>query len=247
MPVIDIIAIAIIGLFSVIGIIRGLVKSLFKTFSLFLIVFIPILVCGLITPFVVNSFGKGIEEAIVARINSSESAVEGKNEYFYSEVDFSQSNNIKEVYEKMGISSFISYILASFTADDLQTNELAKPIDVIPSYLTEIFLKIITFVALMAVTAILLLIVKAIILGIISKIEFLKVINRIGGLLFGFMFGVVLYSVVFYFITSLPLSFLSPLQADIASQIELSKGSIGISYALSNSFIIEFFKNYIGL
>lgn len=243
MPVIDIIALCVIGIFAVIGLFHGLMKSLFKTFSLFIIVIVPILICDSVLPVVENQFGNSISNSISSSMITAQNEENPEDGFFYQEIDLSSSENVKKVYTEMGWSGFFASIATAFSSKTLSESKIARPIDVFPQYLMHFLLKCITFVGLMAVTAILLVLLKLLLSKTLLKFEFIKALDKIGGMAFGLLFGLIVYSVVFFVITSLQFSFLSGIQADIASQLEASKNSTTIAYALSNSFIIEYLKS----
>lgn len=242
LPTIDIIALCVIGVFALIGLFRGFIKSVFKTFSLIIIIFVPILICDAVVPLANNWFGEKTEASVISTIHEKDPESASESGFFYEETNFADSKNVKETYMKLGCSEFIAGVATAFTAKSLSSYQTARPIDIFPPFLSRLIIKVITFVALMAITSVILVILRILLTKIVKTFEFIKALDKIGGLTLGIAFGVILYSVVFFALTNLNFSFLSGIQADISAQLIESQKSTSIAFTLSDSFIIEYLK-----
>ena len=240
----DIMVLVIIGGFTVIGLLAGFSRIFFKFTSLFIVVVLAYLLCETTSPIVNGIFGETLNSDIQNWMINCEEAYAEEERIFFTQLDWSDENNVKTALSHLGFSSIMTFFTSGLMGDAFKSFETAALIEVLPPYLTHIAVTIITFLLLIIIGSIILLIIKLVIKSVIKTIPMLNFIDQIAGGILGFAMGWLLYSGIFLLLTSfpIPVDSVSQFQNSIPEQIETSRNSAQLAYIFSDTFVIDWLK-----
>lgn len=241
MPIIDIVALGIIAVFAIIGVFRGLAKTIFKLFGVLLAIVLAFYSCPAIGKLFATSFGEQTTTEAKQWLVSIDEAYTDDLKLFTVEKDWTNAENKKEAMVRMGVPSLFSGILTQVTSDNFnEFGESAILSEVLPPLLTQWAMTAIAFLVLLLIYSILILIVKSFFKKLIDKVVILKIVDKIGGFAAGVIIGVVVYSVIFFIISYIPIPFLADLRNTISNQLVESKNTTNIAAWLAETPIITF-------
>ncbi len=179
MNIVAIIALAILVVFGLIGLGKGLVKTVFATFSLIVAIVLAVQVMPYGTKFLketrlYTTINERIADSVNDKIQISVDGVSGQMDAIEDMKlpafmkDLLKTNNNSEMYEALGISKFSEYI---------------------SNYITCLVLNGISLLAAFVVIYILIRII-GLCMDMLSKVPIVNGLNRIGGLCLGLINGV---------------------------------------------------------
>lgn len=195
---VDIILIAVIGLAVFLGWKRGLVLSVFLLGSTILAIFLA----SILSPVVSMGLDKmGVAKAMTPGFSS---IVE---ESLTEEYEKSKEIDIETATEKLPLPSFLSEEIST-KVDDTAEESISKISNKIGSQAAGVVCSIIAFVIVFIIVMIAMQIIKAA-LKIVVKLPFLNRVDKIGGIIVGFIEGVLFVLVFLLFVSALsPVGFM---------------------------------------
>lgn len=180
--IIDIVIIAVILLCLYGGYRKGLIGLAFSIVSFVAALIIAFILFSPISTFVINNteFDDNIKQAIVSNFNSEKS---GSTENLENLGDFSPTPGIAE---ESGSANFISQYI-----DEQIDITKGKTIEVVATEISQLCIKGIVFIALFIIAKIVLMFFRAI-ADLIAKLPILNQFNKLGGIVFGLLKGLVI-------------------------------------------------------
>lgn len=225
---VDICIFAILAINSLIGFNQGFIASIFSLVGLLISYFIARLYYPIVAQFMLNN--QGIYDKTKGFVDKKlYSMLEGKTDVF----------GITPLLERLNLPKPIIDIISNSPTVDSYTSELTNAaLNVISEALTRIFIDIISLIiAFIAVRIIFIIIVKF--SNIFSKLPLLKEFNKILGLLFGLIKGIVVVLIILAVFT--PFVSISPSGA-IAEGVFNS--TVGY-YLYDNNILLKYLKELV--
>lgn len=221
--IIDIVIIAVILLCLYGGYRKGLIGLAFSIVSFVAALIIAFILFSPISTFVINNteFDDNVKQAIVSNFNSEKSGSTENSE------NLEASNGATGENLKSGTSNFISEYI------DEQIDETkGKTIEIVATEISQICIKGIVFIALFIIARIVLIFFRAI-ADLIAKLPILNQFNKLGGIVFGLLKGLVItYGVLAV------LLLVSPMFENAAFFNELNNSTIG-GMMYNNNIIVK--------
>ena len=208
---VDLIIIAVIGLFAYLGYRKGLVKTVFSLVSIFLSVFIATKVYPILTNIMINSTDIENKISLVVYNNLSKLKITSLE-------DIPQFSNMPE-----NIKSAISTDVMGATGQKLILQ--------LSDYIANIILTLICIVVAYIVVSIIVSIIGNV-LESIAKLPGLNSINKLGGIIAGLIKGVIIVYLVLFVIGMLPIKSFKGVTAQV-------KDSYIGGYIYNNNIITE--------
>lgn len=179
---ISIVFLAIVVLFLVIGLFRGLMKTIIDLLSNVVLFLVSLALCGPLANLMVGwGWGNGISasfEGMLSGMSGADTVLDGTNNI----------STFAQAYESINIPSFVSNPLAQLT------NNLVGPVSdvtlgaALASFFTIMVFRIIAFVAMFIILLVVVLILKKVFKK-LRDIKIIKVVDVIGGAVAGAVLG----------------------------------------------------------
>lgn len=185
----DIIVIVVIALYALVGYAKGFVFSVFKVASFFVSAFLSILAYPHVSNFLISSvkldqqFKESIGENI-SKIITPEQIAKGAG-----------TQPVTDMLNSWGIPKPIENMIVDNLAVQV-SNSKESIVDVLSSSLSVIAVNIISIIAVFIVISIILFFARNIFEG-IAKLPIFKQVNKVGGLIFGGIEGLLIVYIVF--------------------------------------------------
>ena len=220
--IVDLIIIGVVLLFVLIGYIRGLTGSILKIVSFFLAIILATVLFKPVSNIIINS--TQIDEKISSSIRGIVIKEEEKTE--------AKENNTETKDEKTAVPEVIQeYITDTVTQATKNAKEAVA--DVATQKITEIIVGAGTWIALFIALRLIFLLLKFV-LGFLTELPVIKQIDKTGGIVYGFLEGIVVLYLVFAI-----LSLISPMISDSSVIIAIKESTIG-NIMYNNNLLIKF-------
>lgn len=241
MAIIDIVAIGFIAVFAIIGVIRGMVKTLFRLFGVVLAIVLAFYSCAPIGNLLADNLGASATEDAREWLISIDEQYSDELKLFTVEKDWTDPQNKRDAVSRMGVPSLLSSLVVNAMGekfDEFGTSAVLA--DVLPPVLTTWGMTVLAFLLLLLVYSVLLLIARIALRKLINSLVVLRVVDKIGGFAIGAIQGILIYSVIFFIISQVPVPFLADFRETISAQLAESEAGIGIAAWLADTPIITF-------
>ena len=238
MAIIDIVAIGFIAVFAIIGVIRGMVKTLFRLFGVVLAIVLAFYSCAPIGNLLADNLGASATEEAREWLISIDEQYSDELKLFTVEKDWTDPQNKRDAVSRMGVPSLLSSLVVNAMGekfDEFGTSAVLA--DVLPPVLTTWGMTVLAFLLLLLVYSVLLLIARIALRKLINSLVVLRVVDKIGGFAIGAIQGILIYSVIFFIISQVPVPFLADFRETISAQ--LAESEAGIAW-LADTPIITF-------
>lgn len=210
MHILDIILIAVIGISAIVGLVRGLIKTVFGLASMIIAVLLTIFLTPQVSGYIIETteFDEMISEKTIELLNIQDSVS--------IEVDDSMAKNV--IRDLPLPDNIVDSLQQNMEPQTIELLDVSNVVDYIGSSIASMAVNALVFIILFIVISIVLNAIVTL-LDLISQLPVLDQMNKLGGFLVGTLIGV-----VFIWIGLLGMSFVISIQAttELSELIETS-------------------------